>query len=757
MKRRCLARLRANVRVTSFTSVTAVCAAFGTPGLAAEAEPMPLSEVVVSATRTEERADAVASTVTSRDARQIERTQPVDETGLFADEPDIDAARDRARYGVASINIRGIEDNRVLQTVDGVRLPDFYSGGGPSNATTASREAPEFSFLKRVEALRGPASSLYGSDAIGGVVSYVTKDPRDLTKGRAVGGEAGLSWNGIDDGFGQTAGVAGGNDRLQGMFLYAHRRFHALDTKGTDDSTSIHRTRPNPQTNESNAWLGKVVWNATPAQRWRFAYEHRDLDGDTDTRRLVSSMPRVTAASGSEDYRRDRVSLDYAWTPANGALDRLTAQLYYQDAKTATLTRQLRSNTTSGCSATTRGGTQCDVLLTFDFRQKTTGFSTQADKTVTTGPVTHRLTGGAELTATQTEEARDGSARNRATGATSNSVGGTAYPEHDFPGGDSRQIGVFLQDEMAMRGGRFTVTPGLRFDHFALRPDQDAVYAVGATAPAIDKSDWAVSPKLSTLWRATDRVSLWAQYVFGFRAPNYQEVNGKFVNYSGGYGSAPNPGLEPEKSRSFEIGARYATDDLQTSVALFDNRYRDFIERTTLVCPGDPACLPNLKSTNQYRNQTRVRIYGAEWRGAWRPARAWRLDAAVAYAHGENEQTGAPLNSVSPLRASAGVSWEPVAGRGGALRWRGARAVTRVSDAGRTPYFRPPGYGVVDLNGFWRFNRYVTLNLSVNNLFDKRYWLWGDVRKQNVTTATPGVDFYSQPGRTFAAALNVTF
>jgi len=753
MKRRCLARLRANVRVTSFT---AVCATFGAPGLAAEAEPMPLSEVVVSATRTEERADAVASTVTSRDARQIERTQPVDETGLFADEPDIEAARDRARYGVASINIRGIEDNRVLQTVDGVRLPDYYSGGGPSNATTASREAPEFSFLRRVEALRGPASSLYGSDAIGGVVSYVTKDPRDLTNGRKVGGEAGLSWNGIDDGFGQTAGVAGGNERLQGMFLYAHRRFHAADTQGSDDSTSVHRTRPNPQTSESNAWLGKVVWNATPTQRWRFAYEHRDLGSSVDTRRLLTSMPRVTAASGTEDYRRDRVSVDYSWTPANGALDRLTAQFYYQDAKTATLTRQLRSNTTPACSATAPGRTQCDTLLTFDFRQESTGLSTQADKTLTTGPVTHRLTGGAELIVTQTEEARDGSSYNRNTGARDKSVGGTRYPEHDFPNSDSRQIGVFLQDEMAMLAGRFTVTPGLRFDHFALHPDTDPVYEKGNKAPAIDKRDWAVSPKLSTLWRATDRVSLWAQYVFGFRAPTYAEVNGKFANYSGGYGSAPNPNLEPEKSRSFEIGARYSTDDLQSSVALFDNRYRDFIDRTRLNCPSAPGCLPGL-STYQNTNLTRVRIYGAEWRGAWRPHRAWRLDAAVAYAHGENEQTGAPLNSVSPLRASAGVSYEPIAGRGAAVRWRAARPVTRVADTPGNAYFRPPGYGVVDLTGFWRFNRFVTLNLSVNNVFDKRYWLWGDVRKQNVGPSTPGLDFYTQPGRTFAAALNVTF
>ncbi|WP_244222746.1 TonB-dependent receptor domain-containing protein [Cupriavidus lacunae] len=195
---------------------------------------------------------------------------------------------------------------------------------------------------------------------------------------------------------------------------------------------------------------------------------------------------------------------------------------------------------------------------------------------------------------------------------------------------------------------------------------------------------------------------------------------------------------------------------MQTSVAVFDNRYRDFIEQVQLTCPSDPACLPGLRATYQYRNQTSVRIYGAEWRGAWRFLPQWRVDGAVAYAHGNNEQTGQPLNSVSPLRASAGLSWERTPGQGAGVRWRGARPVTRTDDTSFT-YFKPAGYGVVDLQAWWRFNRHVSLALSVNNLFDKKYWLWGDVRQTGVAANEPGVDFYTQPGRTFAASLKLSF
>ncbi|WP_137925997.1 TonB-dependent hemoglobin/transferrin/lactoferrin family receptor [Cupriavidus sp. 2SB] len=750
---RWLARSCANFRTTP---VATLCAMLSAP-LCAE-EVRQLGEVVVTATRTEERADAVASTITVEDARRIGQAMPVDETGLFADEPDIDVPRDRRRFGAGSVNIRGIEDNRVLQMVDGVRLPDYYSGGGPSNISTSTREAPEFSFLKRVEVLRGPASSLYGSDAIGGVVSYATKDPVDLMRGKKAGAEAGLEWNGIDDGFRQTVGVAGGNDTVQGLFMYAHRTSHEMQNMGANDSTSIYRTTPNPQRGETNAYLGKVVLNATPRQRFRLTYERRDAHSSTNMLRLTPALPRVTQADGTEEMKRDRISLDYEWRPANAVLDRLTASVYYQQSDSGTHTDQVRSGTSAGCSGTRPGRNLCNVGLDFGFEQAQTGFNVQADKGFRTGSVEHRLIGGVDFLQTTSEEMRDATVVNTTTGTTVKSLAGENFPLHDFPKGETRQIGVFVQDELRFFDGRFTLTPGLRFDQYSLGPDDDSLYHSANGKAPIDKSDSNLSPKLSALWQATDRINVWAQYVFGYRAPSYREINGSFRNPVQGYGAAPNGDLDPEKSRSFEVGVRYTSDTVQSSVAMYDNRYTDFIEQVMLRCPSDPSCLSGMRATYQYRNQSKVRIYGAEWRGSWRFLPQWRVDGAVAYAHGTNQQKDQPLNTVSPLRASAGLTWEPQRedGPGAALRWRGAKAVTRTDDS-RTQYFKPGGYGVVDLQAWWRFGKRATLTLAINNLFDKKYWLWGDVRQTGVTATDPGLDFYTQPGRTVAASVKVAF
>lgn len=144
-------------------------------------ETQTLQDVVVTATRVVQpkltvlRPQLPASTVLHLDLPSAGgRSRSVQ------DETDVSFARDLRRPGATRINIRGLEDNRVVQMVDGVRLADYYNGGGPANYTLSTSPTVMSDFLKRVEIIRGAASSLYGSDAIGGVVGFVTLDPADL-------------------------------------------------------------------------------------------------------------------------------------------------------------------------------------------------------------------------------------------------------------------------------------------------------------------------------------------------------------------------------------------------------------------------------------------------------------------------------------------------------------------------------------------------------------------------------------------------
>lgn len=171
----------------TLATLAAALGALSPAANAQEAEPASeprMREVSVTATRTERAVDDVPATVTIIDSSQMERELVRDIRDLIRYEPGISAPNDPDRFGATGFNIRGLTENRVVLQVDNVRLPDFYRFSiGPFN--TVPRNFVDLDSLKRVEILRGPSSSLYGSDALGGVVSYLTKDPSDYLAGGA--------------------------------------------------------------------------------------------------------------------------------------------------------------------------------------------------------------------------------------------------------------------------------------------------------------------------------------------------------------------------------------------------------------------------------------------------------------------------------------------------------------------------------------------------------------------------------------------
>jgi len=117
--------------------------------------------------------------------------------------------------------------------IDGVRLPDFYNGGGPTNFTMSGPQLMMPDFIKRMEILRGSASSLYGSDAIGGVVGYRSLNPEDLLKGDdavAVGYRSG--YFGANDGISNTGLVAFRKGIVEGLIGMSGVHSNEADNKG---------------------------------------------------------------------------------------------------------------------------------------------------------------------------------------------------------------------------------------------------------------------------------------------------------------------------------------------------------------------------------------------------------------------------------------------------------------------------------------------------------------------------------------------
>jgi hemoglobin/transferrin/lactoferrin receptor protein len=149
-----------------------------------------LGEIVVVATRTPQEKSKTAASVSTYSAQDILNNNISSPQELIQNDVGVSAARSvggggmtlLTTTGVEDYNIRGLDENRVLLIEDGIRANDIFSFQGNE---AQGRDFYDFDALKNVEIIKSAASALYGGGAIGGVVSYTTKDPSDylsLTK-----------------------------------------------------------------------------------------------------------------------------------------------------------------------------------------------------------------------------------------------------------------------------------------------------------------------------------------------------------------------------------------------------------------------------------------------------------------------------------------------------------------------------------------------------------------------------------------------
>lgn len=702
----------------------------------------PLEQITVTATRVETPVDAAPATVSVISSDTIAQQLAQNIKDLVRYEPGVSVSRSPARFtaalastgrdGDSGFNIRGLDGNRVLIQVDGVRVPDAFSFGPQA---VGRGDYVDLSVLKSVEILRGPASALYGSDGLAGAVSYITRDPADLLQpGHDVFIGAGAGHASADDSHSENLLLAGRTGRWDALLAYTRRDGHALDNKGDDHAANVSRTAPDPETDASNAALAKLVFHASDTQRLRLSLDHMDSDTDWNVLSAIA-MPPLTATStlaltAFDRMRRDRVMLDHAYEAAGGIIDSAHTAIYVQDSHT----RQFSSEDRNTAADRTRDST---------FDNRVAGASVELVSRLQHGSVAQRFVYGADYSTTYQHGERNGTVP----------PVGESFPTHAFPDTDYRLAGVFAQDEITLAGGDLVLYPALRWDHSQIAPRTDPLY-VAAVATA--QSDSHVTPKLGVVWRLADGVSLFANAAEGFRAPEPSEVNTGFVNFVVNYASLSNPDLKPETSRTLEAGLRLRGERGSVDLAAYTGRYEDFIEQEMVggsFTPTDPALF-------QYVNLSQVRISGAEARGRLLLLPGLAATLATGYSRGDYQSAGIsqPLQSIDPLKVVAGLDWSSGGRRFGAQLFATYSRGKEAARAGITctpACFLPGSFTVVDAQASWNINEHVTLRGGVFNIADRKYWWWNDVR--GLASTSTVIDAYSQPGRNFSTSIALRY
>ena len=739
-------------RLTLVTSVVLAMPALASAqvAVATSAESAPahdLEQITVTATRTEQAIKDVPATVDVIDRERMDQELVQDLKDLFRYMPGVSVTSEFGRFGIGGIRIRGLDSNRVRIETDGIAISDAFAIGSYSSA---NRNFVDMDTLKRAEVVRGPASALYGSDALGGVVSFVTKDPADyLAPGKDAyfGFKLGYQsdWQGLSGG----ATAAFGGERWSGMAVVTHRQGREVENQGDDRSSGAARTAANPQSSDGRSLLSKLVYAPDAEQQFTLTVEGNEDRSETDVMHLRGFQPSTRATTllltGDDLQTRARVSLEHELSGLDGPVaDSLTWRAYRQDSETTQDTIEERI----------AGGMPQRREREFNFDQRVYGLEIEAHKSFATGSVEHLLTWGAEVSRTDLAQKRDGRVIDLVTGESSNVVMPDVFPVRDFPRSRIDNAALFVQDEITLAGGKLTLLPGLRVDYYALEPQDDPIFAEdNPTMQPAEVTESNISPKLGAVWHFNDDWSTYASYARGFRSPPYNDVNLGFTNLQFGYAAIPNPDLRPETSDGAELGLRHSGRVAYFGLAGFYNRYDDFIESAAMVSrpPETPLVI------FQSRNVAEAEIYGVELQagvelGGWNPAlQGWSLRGAASWQRGQDLTADQPLNSVDPARASIGLAYD-AQDWGVSLHGRFAAGKERMANP---EDFAPAGYGVADLLAHWDFAPGATVNAGVFNLTDRKYWDWADVPAVAADSAV--LDRYTRPGRNVGVSLAVSW
>jgi hemoglobin/transferrin/lactoferrin receptor protein len=675
------------VRLRTLALASASALVFATPGFAQQVaappaeEPSTLEPITVLATKTREETIDAKAAVGSLREKDLARIGPRRVSDVFEALPGVDATQEESDDPATSISIRGLQDfGRVAVIVDGARQ-DYQRSG--HNANGMFYLDPEM--ISSVDVVRGPVANVYGSGAIGGVVSIDTKTADDILR---AGEKAGVLFNGS---------AASNTGELLGSTFVGARAGDAADivvggvkrhSNNYDDGDG-DKVQDSGQSIES----GMAKLRIRPADGHELTFSGLVYGADYTNGAWGPPARRV---KHDVDQKQASVKWTYA-SPDNPLID-LSISTYW------TRTEDDQERLTPGAFGAPAGST-------LFFKIGTVGADIHNSSRFTTGEVENTLTYGVDVFRDKVH------------------VEDSAGTNDLFtPTGERTVSGGFA--EWQAKYNWLELIGGLRYDHYQLKGDGE-------------KADGArLSPKGTVAVTPLSWLSVYGTYAEGYRAPSVTEtlISGTHPAVIPGvpgstFDLLPNFDLKSEVGRTKEIGVNIkqdgvfiAGDKVRLKANVFQNDITNFIDLAER--PGTPFQLfpggPFLTLANQtYDNIAKARIKGFELEGQYDMGRVYGL-LAYAYQHGRNKENGGDLISVQPQKLSTTVGFRAFDERldaGVRVTWYGKRDASDSSlgSFGDSALVKAPSFTRLDLYGSYAISEAATAYVNLNNVTDKKY------------------------------------
>lgn len=606
--------------------------------------------------------------------------------------------------GFTNYRIRGVEGNRVLLTIDGIRQPPQFNMSGGNG-----RDFFDPAVFSSVEILKGSGSTLHGSDALGGVIAFQTRSLFEslIDSERPWIAGSTLTFRSLDN---SLQAVIRGGWHGDPWFVTMVNAY----TTGEEQANDKGKVPANPREFERNHVLGKLTWSPDELHRVTVTGEQFRRDSNTEVNSAERTLfsPAVYGVASTAHDKRSRVSVEYAHRPLNGLWDTFDSSLYVQEARTRSRTRTLANPRADG-PPTTRDRT--DII---GFQHRILGAKAEGSREAVFGEWLHTFVTGVEASLEDAENTFLREDR-KPVERTQNRP---AFDPSDLVRAD-----VYFQD--MMEAGRWLLQLGLRVGFYEIQPRQDETFLdykgiAGLNLdPASAYRNIALSPSLAAQYEWRPGLNLWARYARGVRNPDLEDYVG-FFDHLGQFQQIPNPNLSEESSHAFDLGIKFQNGTLTLEATAYYTAYRDFIGTRSFLRDGSEVV--------QQQNLGEVDIYGIELDLDYRlealseGLSGWRIGFRLNIAKGDNKTAGGGVDTVDPATAVAYIGFSAPSDDWGLRlnilhRARKEDPSTAYLESG---LFIPPASTTADLTGWWQFLPHASLQITLRNLTDKRYWTW---------------------------------
>ncbi|WP_340149382.1 TonB-dependent hemoglobin/transferrin/lactoferrin family receptor [uncultured Sneathiella sp.] len=655
------------------------------------------------------------------------------------------------------IRIRGVGGNRTQVLVDGNRTIE--------RITDSTRDIVESSNVKAVEIIRGPGSVLWGSDALGGTVNFVTKDPSDyLTGGKTVGGSADFSYGTVDEAFTESVtGAARFSRKFEALLSYTRRDGRETDLDNArigpyaiQDCPRNPEATPcnefDPTISQSNNLLSKLVWHPSDTNQFRLTGEYFNRDTSVDQNSVLGSdgTSDIHLYHHDQEIERYRLSLDQDWlVQQQDWLDRVKWQVTYSPQKVNRFNERYRTVIASGDEE------RRDISQYYEETFYEGDF--QLESSFNWGDSLHTLTYGIDGDYTTTDYQREDITYNYTTDTTTVARAGG----FNFADASTTRLDGYLQDEISLYDGRLKITPGVRYTNYSINPKTDSDYQLvpGAEPKKVTASD--LQFKLGTIYELTDTYSIYGQFAQGFKMPTAQQLY-QSLDSLPAFALVPNPNLEPESVDSYELGFRgdYGNKGY-FSINGFVAKYKNFIENFVDADPTQYG-LPPGTMTLTYDNADSLLMYGIEATAAMQLSDNFSTRVALSYQKGEIEDGGVErvYNGALPLQLVTGLRYvHPSTGIDIELVGTFQDGSAEVDDPATE--FSPAGYAVFDILAGWQASENLTFRAGLTNIFDTRYFgpetRGFPINGSDAVKRTNPIELQTAPGRSLKVGLSYKF